>query len=44
MNDGDLLMTMDNCHMSDVHAVDFHDDTIISGSRDATVKVSFWHC
>ena len=36
---GERIQHLLGCHQSDVQAVDFHGDLIISGSRDATVKV-----
>ncbi len=35
------LWKMENCHNSDIHDVDFHQNVVVTGSRDATVKVSF---
>ena len=32
------------CHVDVVHSVDFTSSVIVSGSRDATVKVSQGHC
>jgi len=32
------------CHTDVVHSVDFSSSVIVSGSRDATVKVSLGHC
>lgn len=36
---GQRLMKLDRCHSSDINTIDFHNDTIVSGSRDATVKM-----
>jgi len=36
---GNRISKLKHCHTSDIHSVDFHTDVIVSGSRDATVKL-----
>lgn len=41
VNTGQQMWRQEESHASDIHDVDFHDRLVISGSRDATVKVTF---
>ena len=41
---GEPLVHLRKCHMDDIQAVDSHQDVVVSGSRDATVKVSSFIC
>lgn len=38
---GKFVWRQEDCHASDIHDVDFHEQVLVSGSRDATVKL--WH-
>jgi len=39
LQSGATLWHKHHCHDSDIHAVDIHGDNIVSGSRDASIKI-----